>query len=238
MPFQHPLHPLPFSLIPPSSISFSSISSITKGIQDTYTAKGDLGGLIVTGLTGAGLDLLQQYLDRTDDLQTVALLAARNVIDDQAAVKAGLVNPSTSIIPSSSGGGGGGGVTSTPSTTTDPPSHSTLNLTSKGGVTTTTSTLPQNATATPSGSSTTTTSSGTGTGIGGSTSGNGGGRVMNPVDKREWRWLWEYRNLLNKMQVFLGRAALDVELGKTSINPLTCDFYDPLYTSFNALYDT
>ena len=84
----------------------------------------------------------------------------------------------------------------------------------------------------------TTTSSGTGSGIGGSISGSGGGRVMNPVDKREWRWLWEYRNLLNKMQVFLGRAALDVELGKTSINPLMCVFYDPLHTSLNTLINT
>ena len=144
----------------------------------------------------------------------MALLVARNVIDDQAAVKAGLAHPSSSgIPPSGSGGGGiggsGGGVSSVSSTGTDPPS---LALPPKGGGATPTPTLPLNAA--PSGSG-----GGNGTsttpGIGSSTVG-GAGRAISPLDKREWRWLWEYRNLLNKMQVFLGRAALDVELGKDS----------------------
>ena len=82
----------------------------------------------------------------------------------------------------------------------------------RGGGATPTPTLPLNAA--PSGSG-----GGNGTsttpGIGSSTVG-GAGRAISPLDKREWRWLWEYRNLLNKMQVFLGRAALDVELGKDS----------------------
>ena len=55
-----------------------------KGIKDDCTVRGDLAGLVVTGLSREGLDLLQQYLDRHDDLQTVALLVGRNVIDNAA----------------------------------------------------------------------------------------------------------------------------------------------------------
>jgi hypothetical protein len=147
-------------------------------VRETHTARGNLGGLIVTGLTSDGLDLLQQYLDRTDDLQTVALLAARNVIDDPSASGGSLFTAKPS--PATGGGGGGG---------------------SSGG--------------------------GGGSGVGGSGGGSSGGlsastsSSLRPVaatheahEKREWRWLWLYRNLLNKMQIFMGRAALDVEIGK------------------------
>jgi hypothetical protein len=101
-----------------------------RDVRDDCTLRGELGGLLTTGLTEEGLDLLQQYLDKHDDLQTVALLAGRNVIDN-AATSSSIVGGSSSLIAKS----------------------------------------------------------------------------------REWQWLWEYRNLLNKMQLFIGRASLDVELG-------------------------
>ena len=36
---------------------------------------GQLDGLLLTGLTPAGLDLLASYVDRTSDVQTVSMLA-------------------------------------------------------------------------------------------------------------------------------------------------------------------
>ena len=106
-----------------------------RGIKDDCTLRGDLGGLVVTGLAEEGLCLLQQYLDRHDDLQTVALLVGRNVIDNATPDAA-----SPSPVP--------------------------------------------------------------------------GGAGSSQVKSREWQWLWEYRNLLNKMQLFMGRASLDVQLGR------------------------
>jgi hypothetical protein len=106
-------------------------------VSDDCTRRGDLGGLVVTGLAGEGLNLLQEYLERHDDLQTVALLVGRNVIDTAAMDAAA----STPMAPGAS-------------------KHTSLDR------------------------------------------------------SREWQWLWEYRNLLNRMQLFIGRASLDVQLGR------------------------
>lgn len=106
-------------------------------VSDDCTRRGDLGGLVVTGLAGEGLNLLQEYLERHDDLQTVALLVGRNVIDTAALDAAA----STPMAPGAS-------------------KHTSLDR------------------------------------------------------SREWQWLWEYRNLLNRMQLFIGRASLDVQLGR------------------------
>lgn len=106
-------------------------------VSDDCTGRGDLGGLVVTGLAGEGLDLLQEYLERHDDLQTVALLVGRNVIDTAAMDAAA----SSNIV-------------------------------------------------------------------------SGASRDTSLGRSREGQWLWEYRNLLNKMQLFIGRASLDVQLGR------------------------
>lgn len=45
-------------------------------IADTVIAKGELEGLILTGITPKGIDLLQSYVDRTSDVQTAALISA------------------------------------------------------------------------------------------------------------------------------------------------------------------
>lgn len=45
--------------------------------ETEYTQKGYLEGLIITGMDVKGLELMQTYLDRTSDIQTVALLVAR-----------------------------------------------------------------------------------------------------------------------------------------------------------------
>ena len=86
---------------------------------------GSCEGLLVTGLSGDGLDILQQYLNVHADIQTAALLVGRTV---------------EKVAPS-----------------------------------------PQ------------------------------GLDVLPPLP---WRWLFEYRNLLNRWQMFVERACLDVELGK------------------------
>jgi len=52
-------------------------------------------------------------------------------------------------------------------------------------------------------------------GEGGAASGAGGaGSSATSGPTREWMWLHEYRNLLNKWEMFIERAYLDVELGK------------------------
>lgn len=45
-------------------------------IADTNVHRGELEGLILTGITSKGIDLLQSYVDRTSDVQTAALMAA------------------------------------------------------------------------------------------------------------------------------------------------------------------
>ncbi len=53
-------------------------------VRDSSKLSGKLDGIAVTGLSQDGMDILQQYLDRHDDVQTVALLVSR-VIDTGAA---------------------------------------------------------------------------------------------------------------------------------------------------------
>jgi hypothetical protein len=105
-------------------------------LEDTVEASatnGSIEAVLITGLSEAGLGVLQRYIDRYDDVQTVALLVSR-VIDAQHAQ--GLVEGASE----------------------------------KGK--------------TP------------------------------PAPTREWVWLHEYRNLLNRSEMFIERAYLDVELGK------------------------
>lgn len=45
-------------------------------ISDSVVAKGELEGLTLTGITSKGIDLLQNYVDRTSDVQTAALIAS------------------------------------------------------------------------------------------------------------------------------------------------------------------
>lgn len=92
---------------------------------------GNIEGIIVTGLSDAGISILQKYVDIFDDVQTVALLVSR-VIDSQNGAIEG------------------------------PTAHT-----------------------------------------------NGSG-----MPSKEWVWLHEYRSVLNKWEMFIERAYLDVELGK------------------------
>jgi len=45
-------------------------------IAQKYITKGELEGLILTGITPRGIDLLQSYVDRTSDVQTAALITS------------------------------------------------------------------------------------------------------------------------------------------------------------------
>lgn len=45
-------------------------------IGDTVVQRGELEGLILTGITPRGIDLLQSFVDRTSDIQTAALLSS------------------------------------------------------------------------------------------------------------------------------------------------------------------
>ncbi|ODV78556.1 uncharacterized protein CANTADRAFT_26607 [Suhomyces tanzawaensis NRRL Y-17324] len=45
-------------------------------IADSVVTKGELEGLILTGITPRGIDLLQSFVDRTSDVQTAALISA------------------------------------------------------------------------------------------------------------------------------------------------------------------
>ncbi|KAI0744299.1 hypothetical protein C8Q80DRAFT_889791 [Daedaleopsis nitida] len=52
------------------------VSSYLRRVADRAIHDGDVHGLFVTGITGAGMDLLQAYVDSSGDVQTAALLAA------------------------------------------------------------------------------------------------------------------------------------------------------------------
>ncbi|KAI0699871.1 hypothetical protein C8T65DRAFT_742322 [Cerioporus squamosus] len=52
------------------------VSSYLRRIADRAIHDGDIHGLFITGLTGAGMDLLQAYVDTSGDVQTAALLAS------------------------------------------------------------------------------------------------------------------------------------------------------------------
>lgn len=47
----------------------------------TATSKGELDGLIVTGITADGRSLIQRYVDNTTDVQTAALIASLDPVD-------------------------------------------------------------------------------------------------------------------------------------------------------------
>ena len=52
------------------------LTSYLRRIADDCRSKGSIEGLIVTGLTSIGLDVLQNYVDSTGDVQTAALLSS------------------------------------------------------------------------------------------------------------------------------------------------------------------
>ncbi|CCH45343.1 WD repeat-containing protein [Wickerhamomyces ciferrii] len=45
-------------------------------VAQKYISKGELEGLILTGITPRGIDLIQSYVDRTSDVQTAALITS------------------------------------------------------------------------------------------------------------------------------------------------------------------
>ncbi|KAF7980728.1 hypothetical protein HWV62_36737 [Athelia sp. TMB] len=53
-----------------------ALSTYLRRTTERSISRGDIGGLIVSGLTPAGMDILQSYVDRTGDLQTAAILSA------------------------------------------------------------------------------------------------------------------------------------------------------------------
>lgn len=94
-----------------------------------YTKEGRLEGLLLCGLQGDGTHILQEYVNRHEDVQTAALLVGRNI---------------------------------------------------RGK-------LPE---------------------------GPDGMRNLSGTAFSEWSWLYEYRIFLNRSQLFMSRASLDVELGR------------------------
>ncbi|KAA1475125.1 hypothetical protein DENSPDRAFT_873810 [Dentipellis sp. KUC8613] len=54
----------------------AALSAYLRRVADRAVARGDAGGLVLTGVAGAGLDVLQSFVDRTGDVQTAAVLGA------------------------------------------------------------------------------------------------------------------------------------------------------------------
>ena len=52
------------------------LSSYLRRMVDKSCTNGDIEGLILTGLTKPGMDILQSYVDRTGDVQTAAILSS------------------------------------------------------------------------------------------------------------------------------------------------------------------
>ncbi|KAH3687490.1 hypothetical protein WICPIJ_001521 [Wickerhamomyces pijperi] len=57
-------------------LSDSDLSNFLFKVSQQYINRGELEGLILTGVTQKGIDLLQSYVDRTSDVQTVALITS------------------------------------------------------------------------------------------------------------------------------------------------------------------
>lgn len=55
----------------------TKLADYIKTMIQSCTDKGDLNGLLITGTTEGGINLLQSYLDWTDDVQTVALISIK-----------------------------------------------------------------------------------------------------------------------------------------------------------------
>ena len=53
-----------------------ALSAYLRRIAEASVSHGDVEGIIVTGLTASGMQLLQNYVDRTGDVQTAAILGA------------------------------------------------------------------------------------------------------------------------------------------------------------------
>ena len=54
----------------------SDLSAFLRRVADDCLKTGNIEGIMVTGLTSRGLDLIQNYVDATGDVQTAALLAS------------------------------------------------------------------------------------------------------------------------------------------------------------------
>jgi hypothetical protein len=52
------------------------IASVLRAMSKTETDEGNLEGLLLTGITTTSLELLQTYIDKTGDVQTVALITS------------------------------------------------------------------------------------------------------------------------------------------------------------------
>lgn len=59
-----------------SFLSDKDLNVYLNRIADSVIKRGELEGLILTGLTSDGIDLLQSYVDRTQDVQTAALISS------------------------------------------------------------------------------------------------------------------------------------------------------------------
>jgi WD repeat-containing protein mio len=53
-----------------------ALSSYLRRTTDLSIARGDISGIIITGLTQPGMDILQSYVNRTGDIQTAAILSS------------------------------------------------------------------------------------------------------------------------------------------------------------------
>lgn len=60
----------------------TNLADYIKTMIQYCTDNGDLNGLLVSGTSEAGINLLQSYLDRTDDVQTVALISIKFLSKD------------------------------------------------------------------------------------------------------------------------------------------------------------
>ncbi|KAJ6634489.1 GATOR complex protein MIOS [Pseudolycoriella hygida] len=60
----------------------NKLTDYIKTMIQNCTENGDLNGLLITGTTELGINLLQSYLDLTDDVQTVALISVKFLSKD------------------------------------------------------------------------------------------------------------------------------------------------------------
>lgn len=57
-------------------LSDKDLTIFLNRVADKYISKGELEGLILTGITPRGIDLLQSYVNRTSDVQTASIISS------------------------------------------------------------------------------------------------------------------------------------------------------------------
>lgn len=165
-------------------------------------------GLLITGFTSAGMSLLQEYLDDIGDVQSVGLLIGRYLAECKASTLPSLGNVSTAM---HSGGIGANRENTASNATNNTITSDISNISGSSGSSNSSSSSNSNNNSSNSGINASSLSAEKTPTAPPSASILA---LQANYDTREKYWFHEYRMLLNKWQLFIQRAVIDVDFAK------------------------